>query len=324
LEAAAKISMSVDAFNFFSSTAELGLDDRVVTWLDGQDRLWLVDMASESVIQPRRDSLDRVRELIDCSTPMSDRLQTSLGHYRLGVAANDEKTKFLNFWVALETLFGGPGKDVLGRVQYGVVPFIMQRRVDRIARYATIRLHRFGFGSSIRVDPVLMPKAGKWSLPAESVLLALAEPCGGARISFVLANANVEHLRFRIWDIWRTFTAPTNCLKDLQESRRRVVWQTERIYRARNLLFHRGRKARHARRLLENLQYYVSVALSRLLVDHVRDPRASIEKSIEERRLAWAFMSHTLAADPDALVVRDFLTPSSHPDQSKALWSSKR
>lgn len=167
-----------------------------------------------------------------------------------------------------------------------------------------------------------MPNAGSWSLPAESVLLALAEPCGGPRISFLLANAKDEHLRFRLWDTWRTLSSPANCLKDLQESRKRVIWQTERIYRARNLLFHRGRKTRHARRLLENLQYYVSVSLSRLLVDHVRDPDARIEKSIEERRLGWVFMSHSLAAEPDALLVRDFLTPSSHPDQSKRLWPS--
>jgi hypothetical protein len=76
----------------------------------------------------------------------------------------------------------------------------------------------------------------------------------------------------------------------MARSRRRIEWQIARIYRARNLLIHRGEQSQYIWRLLQNAQYYVSSAVSRILHDLRDQPRWTVDTSLEHQLQRYNYL----------------------------------
>lgn len=186
----------------------------------------------------------------------------------------------MNLWSALECLTTRDDVDsIMGSVCAAVVPIVTWRRNAKILSYTSKNLLEFrelsggSFGSGFPTE--------ENGLSNERLMLALAKPEGHAHPEelqlFVKDHAL---LGFRVYSLWKTISNPFELAKELKLTSKRVEWQLYRIYRARNLIVHEGEEVPHVARLLENLHYYFSVTLSRILHSMQANPNWDVADSI--------------------------------------------
>ncbi|MFP5262386.1 MAG: hypothetical protein ACLGJB_10825 [Blastocatellia bacterium] len=109
-------------------------------------------------------------------------------------------------------------------------------------------------------------------------------------------------------------------MKQLEESKKRAEFQVRRIYRTRNLLFHAGEPVSYLHHLIENLEYYFSLTLLRIIHDLVKNPQWCIEDALEYRRMLFELMLRKAGrGHPSDLKVGDVLQGEG-PLASELLW----
>jgi hypothetical protein len=203
------------------------------------------------------------------------RVSNALECHALALSADDPKTAMINLWTALEAIAGSMGAKPIGtRVAERISPIIAYRRVDKIATYLALSIYDLmrqdGTGP---IDSNLMPNSGHQYVAPDDVLHALTGPDENPSIQYLFSRcAHSPLLVYRLYRAWCELHDSNNLARSMSGSRRRIGWQIARIYRARNLLVHRGEQSRYLWRLLRNAQYYVSSAISRVLHD-LRDQR---------------------------------------------------
>ena len=100
---------------------------------------------------------------------------------------------------------------------------------------------------------------------------------------------------YRLYRAWRELHDSNNLARSMAGSRHRIEWQIARIYRARNLLVHRGEESRYLWRLLRNAQYYVSSAISRVLHDLRDQSRWTVDTSLEHQLQRYNYLYERLS-----------------------------
>jgi hypothetical protein len=142
---------------------------------------------------------------------------------------------------------------------------------------------------------------------AEEVLLALATPLDHPDTTTLYAALDRHPLvKNRVYTLRRRFADPKALLKDLRVSSERTAWHLARIYRARNLIVHEGYEDPVVPHLVDNLQYYLSLTLSRILHGMSSHLEWDVTDSIVHWRNKNSYVMQLLDETPAALQVRDF------------------
>jgi hypothetical protein len=113
-------------------------------------------------------------------------------------------------------------------------------------------------------------------------------------------------LRNRIFSLWKIFSDPDALLNDTLTSQQRTSWQLLRIYRARNLIVHYGEEVSNVPHLLDHLQYYFSLTLSRILDSLSSHEQWTVADAVAHWTLREGYLLHQLKHEPSTLRVRDF------------------
>jgi hypothetical protein len=200
---------------------------------------------------------------------LQGRLSNALECHALALNADNPKTALINLWTALETITGSMGVKVTGqRVAHRIAPLVAYRRVDKIATYLALSVHAATQLSAVAIDKNRLPESHEGFIAPDDILRAVTRERANPSVMYLFSIcANSPLLLNRLYTVWEQFSDPKSLARSLAKSRRRVEWQISRIYRARNLLVHKGEQSRHTWRLLRNAHYYVSTVLSRVLHD---------------------------------------------------------
>ena len=210
---------------------------------------------------------------------LGDRLWSALEQYTVAQQAADIRPRLIGVWSALETLTGGQEgfSSVYDRVASVVVPAVVSKRVERIARYFAIRAHEQELHSKLSTEErAMFARSGSRSFDAGEALTALCGPKDNARISLLLRHSD-ELQRFRLFNTWEEFHDPKVLAGRLRRSNEAIAQHLRRIYRARNLIIHNSTSYRNLDVLLRHLEEYFSITLSRTLREHVIKPRIGID-----------------------------------------------
>jgi hypothetical protein len=149
---------------------------------------------------------------------------------------------------------------------------------------------------------------------------ALTGPSNNSAImAFFKAFTASPLLLNRLFETWREFSDPNVLKKSLERSRQRVEWQLSRTYRARNLLVHRGETSELMSRLLQNMQYYLSICLSRVLHDLRDRPTWSTSTSLAYQRQRFEYVIASLGKGGKTLAAGD-LIPRELRQPDERLW----
>ncbi len=306
--AARKVRPTLDIFNFYSRSYSLSLcDDALVS--DGSAQI-LLKIGAQSLrkLPARRSAPNLAARAISeiMERLLYGRIFNALEHYTLVQRSAAYRVKLVNLWAAVECLaIGSIGKPVHERVQATVLPIVSWRRIDKITRYIATILTELRSKGSISMLGSGFSTEGVVS--AEEVLLVLCKPKDHPDISSLLnAVAANPLLRNRIFNLWKMFSNPTTLLKDTIISRQRTEWHLLRIYRARNLVVHYGEEMPCLPHLLDHLQYYFSLTLSRILDSMSSHHDWTVTDAVAHWTLREEYFRHNLAHSPSTLKVRDF------------------
>jgi hypothetical protein len=128
-------------------------------------------------------------------------------------------------------------------------------------------------------------------------------------------------LRFRIFRLWRLFNNPANFAKELALSAKRTEWHLYRIYRARNLIVHEGQEIENVPQLIENLHYYFSTTLSRILHGMWLNNEWDVADSIEHWRTKYEYIKNGLEiGNGKMLKISDFFPSYSKQLSQNRIW----
>jgi hypothetical protein len=210
---------------------------------------------------------------------LGDRFWSALEQYTVAQQAFDVRPRLIGVWSALETLTGGQRGfgSVYDRVAAVVVPAVVSKRVERIARYFAIRAHEGTVLSRMsKQDRAEFARSNLKSFDVGEVLTALCGPEKNVRILLLLKYSD-DLQRFRLFNAWQELHDPKVLAERLERSYEGVAQHLRRIYRARNLIIHNSTSYRNLDVLLRHLEEYFSITLSRILREHVVKPRIGLD-----------------------------------------------
>lgn len=321
------LRLVLDAANFAHRSAVFKIAPFVYLESNGaKQQIVNLEAGADAGIEPQHAATEHTVDLQRAGVlaKLPQRILTTLEQHSVAYASTDPKVRFVNLWVALETLVGHePEGKIIDHVNRRVTPVIIHRRVNKIIKYAAICLHRFGFCDKVPDATGWFKKSSKLRVRADELLLALAGAAGTA-VADELAKITVPHplLCNRLYQIHKVVFDPVELGKELVASSQRSQWQLFRIYRARNLLVHTGETVPLLSKLSADLEYYYSLTLSRILHDFERYENWSIEKSFEHRKQMFDFLSHKLRTKDSQITVGDVLEHDSGKLGRHLVWES--
>lgn len=273
--------------------------------------------------QPRRSTRELTNSRIHgLGERLDGRLGNALESNALALAAKDPRTALANFWTALETVTGPAGEGGIGlRVAKAIAPLVAWRKFDTALTYLSLSCHQHFKSMMIHVDEVHFPNSSNKFFSPDDVLSAVSGPSKNAKIlALFKAAAPSPLLTFRLYATWRTYSDPLALKKKMDISRRRISWQIQRIYRARNLLVHQGRHHDLNWRLLQNAQSYVSTALGRVMHDLISHQDWTIDTSLEYHDLSFSNILERLDSSSVARLTHRDLLPWQTANPEQCVW----
>jgi len=307
-----RLRRAFDVLVFYRMGAAVGLHPRVLVSINGSWQWFAVEGSPHDVFRNRRSARHLTQRVISQIglDQLDDRVANALELFAVAQKAGDHRSRLIGVWSALESLTGpSRGTDILTRVSRAVLPSVILRRLERIARYLAISLHRLRATRQFTADEAaLFPASSNSSFSAEETLLALCGQEGNDRIMALLRVSAPQPLVLnRLFRTWQEFHEPETVHSRLKSSWRRVEWQLMRIYRARNLVVHQGRGYRNLELLLRHAEQYFTTTLTRILHDLVEAPQASLEQVLAGTHVEHDVLLHLLSTRPTSVRVRDYI-----------------
>lgn len=269
-----------------------------------------VPLQSLRLVHPHRYADRLVGQAIDsgAGARLEGSVSNALELNSTAMRSTDVRTRFLNLWAALECLASLVDEPtILRRITELVCPVVTWRKIEKLGRYISINLHLWAKKSG---------QKGERRLTTEDVISALCKPENDPEILALFARAKKHPLLcYRIFQTWKTFHDPQALSKGLAESKERVDWHLRRIYRARNLLVHRGIESLHLQSLCDNLHYYVHIVLSRVIHGVSMNDRWNPEDAVKYWKLTSDYVSGRLRQSPESLLM-ETLVPNPAPEKA--------
>jgi hypothetical protein len=257
-------------------------------------------------------------------TRLEGRISNALECHALALSADNPKTAMINLWTALETITGSMGTKSIGsRVADRIAPIVAYRRVDKIATYLALSVHATVRRDGQGIDRNLLPASNNDFIAPDDILRAVTGKEDNDTIKYLFSRCSVSPLLLnRLFSEWKEFHDPRTLATSIARSKTRVEWQIARIYRARNLLVHRGEQSPYTWRLLRNAHYYVSSAISRVLHDLRDRPSWTVDTSLVHQGQRYAYLhDQFLRHEGEAIMFSDLLLRKTRTADS-LVWSN--
>ena len=319
------LSIGTGVFGLYSNSSVLQVADHAFVKRQGDKRFETVRQSEQAFrrLYPRSGASHKTLETLDLASQnrLTGRMLSALQFHSLAIDSSEPRVKLINFWSALESLAGCcETKSVIERVLDLVVPILVWRRVDKIVRYTAIATQKLGdiqksysYGSGfVRSHETFVHP---WDM-----MLTLCQPENHRDILDLLRFCGRHPLLvYRVFRLWEELHDPKRLQRTLILSRNRIVWQLWRIYRARNLLIHDGVEAPYLGTLLDNLHYYTSIVIQRIIHGMKLDPNWGIRESLAYWNAKSDFILDSLSTSPEVLRVSDFFPFEARSDAPR-LW----
>ena len=322
---ASRIRPAIDVYNLYCNRADLKLLDFVLLRREGQEEFATLVLGEQAFrrLHRRRHAKELTLNILDeiPAQRLEARVLNALELHSLAHGSTAPRVQLVNLWSAAECLAGDDkAETVIRRVCAVFTPIIVWRRVEKIIRYVSICLREFrDHGATEGLGPGF-PNSTDQFVDAWETMLAVCKPAGHSHICQLLRYAH-EHplLCFRVYTLWQEFHEPGDLAKKLMESHQRVGWQLNRIYRARNLVVHDGIEPATLGFLLDNLQYYFSITISRILHGLQLNSTWGVPEAAALWRARNSYVREMLDARPSALRLSDFFAGDRR-DDSPRIW----
>ena len=262
-------------------------------------------------LHPRRNADSLAKKAVEAIEERSEKDQVilaALDLHNVALSMTDHRLRLVNLWSALECLASLVEEgSIISRVVNIVCSILTWRKPEKVARYLAISIYHW-----LKANPEMkqmsrpFPVSLNYSVPAEYILALLSEPKDSEGIRSLL-NLVSKHplLLFRVHRAWEFFNNPAGLEAGLRASSKRLEWHLWRIYRARNLLVHKGVEPECLPQLSNHLQQYLSWTLSRLIHGLTFGECWTTRDSLNFWRAKSDHLMHSLIKHPELLTPAD-------------------
>jgi hypothetical protein len=207
--------------------------------------------------------------------------------FRHDVAIKSEapESQLLELWAAIEVLFPTyeGGEDKIIQIAKGIVPFVSTKLAAKLGvdLYSSIK----NSGLKEALDIIDEVKEGSNEIEKCIALVAIKDNEDKRKKLYERLGDHVLLIN-RVFYLQKRLSSADMIHNTLIAHDRRVTWQIQRIYRARNLIIHSGSSLPYIKILVENLHSYLDRVLD-LLMEHVNlsDHLVSIDQICAKMRL---------------------------------------
>lgn len=301
------VRTAVDLYNIADNRESLRLGERAAVWW-GQGPVWWVDVHHRSRLYGRRRPDGFVGKALDQGRRRLDRKVSAVLSCLSRSPDMDPKLRLANLWMALEALFGADGTGPADeRIARTLVPLICLKRTQRLVVFLCTRLQAYfrktdqrGVGRIFSSDTRVKVK------PAETLRL-LCRPKDHEDCGKITRAVGEENLRNRLFELWRELHDPAELARSLDASHRRVTQQLARIYRARNLVVHRGEEPGRLGDSLDNLEYYAVTGVGVLIESADKYGELPSEHLVEVYAESYSELVHRIKDKSETVTDSDLL-----------------
>ncbi len=311
-EAWSKIRRAVDLCNFYHNSSVVELGPRVV--VVGKDNVRVeVSVSAASTLKPRNKALNRsVNAIRKVSDRLPDGLAAALEYISLAEAQTEPRVQMVSLWMAVEALVGPDNSSIIDRAIDTIVPFVVSRRLQKIATYLAISLHHWL--PHDRMQARYRISATDWMVPSERLIEVLARDKGDSDQCWLTREAYGNPLlTFHLAQLNALLRKPKDLAGEIAASQRRLRWQLRRIYRARNMIVHHGHEPRGIGFLVANLRYYLSMTVSQLITDLGDNVDWCEQHAFIQQKLSHDYLLDRLRNAPAELMLCDLLPHGAKP-----------
>jgi hypothetical protein len=243
------------------------------------------------------DNYQKLTSLLD-RIQIQDRnyIQASLQYYRLSLLANNQESKLVNLWIAIESLFQEGEGNIIGNIT-NHIPVIMARNyVKDILRSVSVDLKELWRADPCEVLLRLAKKSKRHMVhPHDLLKIFLKEADSAEYKSFLCYISGNPLLLYRVDNLKSGLFHSSNGMRArLERHRQNVDWQLRRIYRVRNRIMHQGLVSSDTSHLYRHLHTYFINTVHEIIHTLENNSQWSLGHVFEDIRLDYEFFTDSL------------------------------
>lgn len=225
------------------------------------------------------DIKTNIDEVISFFSKFDDQSQFFLmNSFSLHTTAIDSKNsvnQLMNLWTGLETLLPPPPSNDIRIVHFlsSFEPFLARKYIQKLILDLLNEL-TYELGDQL-TDIFSKVPVGSTNFEKMSYILCQKDVGEKHRDEIYSKIGRNLRLRYKIFRLMRKTQNSDVLLETILTHNKRVSWQLQRIYRARNLIVHKGEKLTYIDRLVENLHSYYHVIIT--LIQEIQNDYDNID-----------------------------------------------
>jgi hypothetical protein len=219
----------------------------------------------------------------------SGQITASLQHHKLSINAPTDEARLVNLWIALESIMQHGKGNIIERICTYVPPSISLDYIFQMMRNLPINIRKLWRQANTTSLRAKLKHSNEYILhPADMLEILLDVENGELIKDFLQFATNYPLLIHRTYHLWKDmFRTPKKLSETIAKHKKNIEWQLVRIYRARNLLMHRGICPPRTRQLIQHLHSYYILTMHSLIGDLKRNPTWCICDAFEHRLLLY-------------------------------------
>lgn len=189
-------------------------------------------------------------------------LENSLNLHSCSLESNTPEIQLMNLWTSIETLLPPPKENLSIRILNftgNVVPILGRNYVKKLIQSLLDNLKINLSKQEYENLKLLFPK-NLSDFEICSQLVSIKENCEPMRDELYKYLLKNPLLKYRVFSLMNQLNNTNSIHETIENHNKRINWHLQRIYRARNMITHKGNKVNNISSLLENMyQYYYTV-----------------------------------------------------------------
>jgi hypothetical protein len=212
---------------------------------------------------------------LDLSQNTIYRISRAIDLHSISLSTEQVENKLLNIWTAIETLIPKDidcGDDRIVQIIKALVPFQTLNYIKKLIEQLGSDFWYFDKISSKKLIGSVVLKNKENSFHSLAALVMTTENENKRKEVYALLN-NYPFLKFRLFTLNKTLSNGKDVNKLIENHKRKVEWQIQRIYRVRNLIVHSGKMPSYTNILVENLHNYFDDFLNYIIDNAIKEKR---------------------------------------------------
>lgn len=229
---------------------------------------------SDSKIEELPKIIESVKNIFNELDPVSIYcIFNSFNFHSSAIQTKSSENQLMNLWTALESLLPPPKEQRILHFINSFEPFLSRRYVQKLILDL---LHQLRRELDDDLDIIFLKLPSEYSdFEKCAALISIKDDNEELRDELYVMIKKNPLLRNRIYTLMRKLQSADSIYSTLELHRKRIRWHLQRIYRARNIITHKGEEIFYIYQLVEHLHFYYHIVID--LIKEIKTENENID-----------------------------------------------